>query len=312
MAINKQQQRALSQNNSVSLQSILALLPVTNHASSQKFKSYDRKDKKGRRNNRKYKQRKGGQDDNLYGENTLQRHSFDATITERLTSSPNVINIYAYCAQSTINDYANNTLGKQISYEQKTELGLTTYNRNRKKMRYARDIAKGLADLHNINNKELAMAVYRDLTPKNVVVVNGRVILNDFNDGEMLQRNVTSGSQCFFKRSPRDAKKTERVYYHSPEELHDNKLTEKVDIWALGSTIHFILVGYGPKQMAPGDSTDAIMSGLSINLPSNHTSSDSMENSLVEVINKCYRFDPKDRPHARDIVRDLDEILRES
>ena len=135
----------------------------------------------------------GRYDDNLFGQNTLMRHIIDAILTEHLTSSPNIINGYAYCAHSTINDFADKSL-KHIHISRRLTI--------RKKAEYVRDVARGLADLHGAESGEesLSMAVYNDLKPPNLVLMDDKVVLSDFNNGEILLRNAADGKQCYFQR----------------------------------------------------------------------------------------------------------------
>eukprot|EP00571_Detonula_confervacea_P003372 CAMPEP_0172327398 /NCGR_PEP_ID=MMETSP1058-20130122/59472_1 /TAXON_ID=83371 /ORGANISM="Detonula confervacea, Strain CCMP 353" /LENGTH=356 /DNA_ID=CAMNT_0013044435 /DNA_START=376 /DNA_END=1446 /DNA_ORIENTATION=- len=245
-------------------------------------------------------------DSDLFGQNTLMRHATDAILTEHLTSSPNIINVYAYCAHSTINDFADKSLKNNYRNED-YRIALTVRN----KAEHVRDIARGLADLHGAESGEesLSMAVYNDLKPPNLVLMDDRVVLSDFNSGEILLRNVTDGKQCRFQRHHMG----HQNYYDSPEELTKAApLSEKVDIYALGSVIYYIVVGRDPsKKLEGNDLVERVVGGIPPELPKKYSSSeDPIVNTLVKIMNTCHQKDPKERPNARDIVRDLDTLLR--
>ena len=94
---------------------------------------------------------------------------------ERLTASPHVINIFGYCGHSVMTEYAD---GKRLG-----ELADKAAKKPLARLRIARDIAHGLADLHGIDGDSNATFVHLDVNPANVVSVQGTLKLNDFNIG---------------------------------------------------------------------------------------------------------------------------------
>lgn len=71
---------------------------------------------------------------------------------ERLTSSPNVINIYGFCAHSVLNEYADGPrLGTFADKSKKKPL---------KRLEMARDIVSALADVHSIDGDNNATFVH--------------------------------------------------------------------------------------------------------------------------------------------------------
>ena len=114
-------------------------------------------------------------------------YPLDATLSAYLSSSPNVINTYAYCGQSSLTDYAKSTLER--AYRKDTP-------DRKEKVMYARDIAQGLVDVHNIMEGNCATTIYNELNPESLVVINNRVLLSDFSGAEMMRRNLNTGMQC--------------------------------------------------------------------------------------------------------------------
>jgi serine/threonine protein kinase len=109
---------------------------------------------------------------------------------ERLTSSPHVINVFGFCGHSVITEYAEGTrLGELADKSKRTPLA---------RLKIARDIAMGLADVHGIDGDGNATFVHLDINPANVVSIGGTLKLNDFNIGIILRWNQTSNQHCGF------------------------------------------------------------------------------------------------------------------
>lgn len=120
----------------------------------------------------------------------FEHNRIDAVAMERLTSSPHVINVFGFCAHSVMTEYAN---GQRVG---------TLADKSKRKplarLKIARDIASGLADVHEIDGSAEATFVHFDINPANVVSIDGTLKLNDFNIGVLLKRNETSGKTCGF------------------------------------------------------------------------------------------------------------------
>ena len=111
----------------------------------------------------------------------------DALAMEHLTSSQHVINIFSHCGNSVVTEYADgDRVGTLADTKKKIPLA---------RLKIARDIASGLADVHDAN------IVHLDVNLANIVSIGGKLKLNDFNIGVMQKRNVTSGKTCEFTSS---------------------------------------------------------------------------------------------------------------
>lgn len=111
---------------------------------------------------------------------------------ERLTSSPHVINIFGFCGHSVLTEYAD---GSRLG-----ELADKSRNKPLERLKIARDIANGLADVHGIDAPDgnNATFVHLDINPANVVSIGGTLKLNDFNIGIIRRWNTTSQKPCGF------------------------------------------------------------------------------------------------------------------
>ena len=128
----------------------------------------------------------------------MSRHFTDAVISERLSSSSYIIDIYAHCAQSVVNEIGKSNLRKDIrDHNHKNSRS------SRLIAQYALDLSHALADIHSVDSegRQNPTIVYKDLKPDNVLVTEGSILkLSDFNDSELLRWNVTSNAPCFFRR----------------------------------------------------------------------------------------------------------------
>jgi serine/threonine protein kinase len=122
----------------------------------------------------------------------FEHDRIDVVAMERLTSSPHVINAFGFCGHSVLTEFANGPrLGELADKSKSTPLA---------RLKIARDIANGLADVHGIDSKDGSNAtfVHLDINPANVVSIGGTLKLNDFNIGIIRRWNTTSQKPCGF------------------------------------------------------------------------------------------------------------------
>ena len=87
-----------------------------------------------------------------------EKHRTEAIAMERLTFSPHVIDVYAFCGQSILSELADGTsLGKLSDKSSRFE-----------RLKIALDVAEGLADVHGIDGIDNTTLVHFDINPGNV------------------------------------------------------------------------------------------------------------------------------------------------
>lgn len=230
---------------------------------------------------------------------TENRHRIDAVATERLTASDHVIDIYGYCGQSVINEFAED--GTLLRY-------IKEHKSSREKLEMARDVALGIADLHDFEGEGNATIVHKDIKPANIAISNGKLKLNDFNDAEFLQWHTRANRQCGFRRirwTPT---------YHSPEEVWETLLSEKVDVYALGAVIFFIMTGghhpYNSERISQYEKFKRVAKGVRAKIPSKMKhSKDPAIIALRESFLECQTFWANKRPSARQVANKLNAVL---
>lgn len=230
----------------------------------------------------------------------------DAISMERLTSSPHVINIYAYCGHSVVNDFADGPRLGDVANKIK--------GKPIEMLKIAADIAEGLADVHGIDGDGNATFVHFDINPANVISVNGSLKLNDFNIGVLRKWNVTSGEPCGIPT------KFPNPQWRSPEEaLRSTHLTEKVDVFSLGHIFFRIICGNEPwNKLEPGGKplketiNKKVRNGTLPFIPLHvMNSTDPAKKAIRDAMLDCYTFDPARRPSARSIADRLKISLSE-
>jgi serine/threonine protein kinase len=234
----------------------------------------------------------------------FEHDRIDAVAMERLTSSPHVINIFSFCGHSVMTEYADGkSLGELADKSKKTPLA---------RLRIARDIAQGLADVHGIDGDGNATFVHLDINPANVVSIDGTLKLNDFNIGIIRKWNTTSNQPCGFPAQYPNPQ------WRSPEEArNEQNLTEKVDIFSMGHIFFRLVCGHEPwHKLEPGgkpskqEMTEKVQKGILPTIPNFVKKSTQPEEVAIrEAMLRCYEKDPAKRPSAREIAVSLQKAL---
>ena len=133
--------------------------------------------------------------DRDYTQETYRYHIADAIAMERLSSSPYVIDEYAFCGQSAVTEYADGTARSLIKRTDKEGM------KPRERLVLARNLALGLADIHGIDhpNGRNATFTHNDINLANLARVHHSTIkFNDFNIGIMMKWDTKENMPCGF------------------------------------------------------------------------------------------------------------------
>jgi hypothetical protein len=228
-----------------------------------------------------------------YTARIYEHNRVDALVSERLTASPHVIDIYGYCGNAVLNEMASsNSMDNVAKHADLSPV---------KKLEYVTQAAQGIADVQSIDyfhhhhpssisssgsgrgsitsssyypsmtdtyhDPCNSTVVHNDMGPSNFLVAkNGRVKLSDFNLSVLQYWNTTTKGdtssnqhqheQCGFRHAHKCGVHGAMV---SPEScLESTSLTEKIDVYGLGSIIFFILtqghVPYAFNEFSDNDS----------------------------------------------------------
>jgi serine/threonine protein kinase len=172
------------------------------------------------------------------------------------------------------------------------------------KLDMALEMAESIADLHGF---EGGVIVHGDIyVDQWLRARNGKIKLNDFNLGHILDWNPIEQDYCKF-----DGGKFGEAPLKSPEEIFGSRYqTETVDIWGMGHTIYSLLTGLYPyyDEFSKKDKAlvlDAIMKGMKPFVDDRYRTRSFIESRLVEIMEKCWDNDPDKRVDIFTIVHHL-------
>jgi len=159
-------------------------------------------------------------------------------------------------------------------------------------LRIAAEIARGLAAAHVVG------VVHRDLKPDNVMLAEDRVVLTDFGiarvaDGsaEVLRTGMIVGTPA----------------YMAPEQLENQAVDGRTDVYALGTMLFELLAGQLPFQ---GDTPMSIAAQrMTTNAPDVRAIASQVPEGVAALVGEMLARRREDRPDAQAVV-DRVESLR--
>ena len=217
----------------------------------------------------------------------------DAMISERLTSSPHVLDIYGHCGLATLNQ-----VGTVIPHwSRNTSQPLV------KKLSLALQLSMAVADVHSIDGDNVVTAVWRNIKPENVLFIGERLTITDFDESILPWWSPAEKKPCKFHTIYSKPKLFQPLELSIPGKDSD----EKIDIYALGVMIYTILTGSLPfkqtnhfqfkeRGMVPVHRKKQMMK-------------DSISKTLWKVALQCMAQNPNERPSARHVVKALEKAL---
>lgn len=234
----------------------------------------------------------------------------DALAMSRLTFSPHVVDIYAFCGRTVFTEYAGGpSLGSIFDKAKKHRF---------RKIEIARDLAIGLSHVHygeNGANEDDIHITHFDINPANIVVTDDHKLrINDFNIAQFVRRNITSGEQCSMPPH-----KYPNAQWRSPEEVNETRyLTAKADVFSLGHIFYRLICGHEPwnKFEVGGKPTSAaiamkVKNGILPRMPEYVLSSKDPEIIAIrKAMIMCYTVEPNERPSSKAIAKFLEDELR--
>ena len=104
-------------------------------------------------------------------------------------SSRSVLDTYGFCGFDVLTPYASDgTLSSELRAWKRGTTKLSVLDR----LRYAVEVASGLAAVHDIDGEGLSSVAHGDLKGGQYLFMDGVITLGDFNRGRFLRRNSTA------------------------------------------------------------------------------------------------------------------------
>jgi eukaryotic-like serine/threonine-protein kinase len=174
-------------------------------------------------------------------------------------------------------------------------------------------LAKGVSAAHHVG------VVHRDLKPTNVMVSSDfnfeSIKITDFGVAKMAEEEIKSGVMGIKEGDENSLTGSQTLVgaipYMAPERFSTPQISKKAsDIWALGAMAYYFLTGKLPY----GRGFEAMARIQSGQLPAKPeyfglcSQLKVLEESLWELIQRCFTMDPESRPTADELVMSCGEL----
>eukprot|EP00977_Amphora_coffeiformis_P009868 scaffold2276_cov160-Amphora_coffeaeformis.AAC.6 len=235
----------------------------------------------------------------------IDRHRRDALVMERLSGSPNVADIYGFCGNSVLTEFASRTVDDVI-YPQRNgefrsdEVANSQTPEGRAKL--AMGVMRGLAVLHEVNGGPI---VHADIQAKQFLVSStGDVKVNDFNRCRIMASHKSSFQPCKFVIPTAPGKS------RSPEEYKEDYLDEKLDVYSGANVLYGILTGQKAwYTLSTSETKKYVKSGAIPIIPNSLRQPDTLDGVLANLTEMAYEVDPSKRISAHQLVVELGHAL---
>lgn len=150
--------------------------------------------------------------------------------------------------------------------------------------------------------------IHRDIKPKNIMVTaNHQVRVLDFGLAKTVQRMKTRDSDDSLSNASQDGLRLGTVPYMSPEQLREERLDYRSDVFSVGIVLYEMLCGKNP--FARDNYADTITAILSNELTPFEESDHYKTVGLRRIIRKCLAKNSEDRyQSATDLLIDLESV----
>lgn len=240
-----------------------------------------------------------------FTERHFDRHRRDAIVADRLTATSRSVDIYGFCGQSAIYEFAKG--GDLRRAIQKCVINPSTADsawNSTQKLTIAYQIAASLADVHNVDMEGRASIAHTDISTGQFISIDGddNFKINDFNRARLLRKNSINNTVCPFHV------KSNKGKFRSPEEYLYHAETEKIDVYSMGNIFWVLLHGMYPFEKISRKATKrAVSKGQRpVFEASLMTSDDTHIQALITATKMCWAQDPEKRASAREIQHYLE------
>jgi len=242
-----------------------------------------------------------------FTDRNYDRHRKDALASERLSGSPYVVDIFAFCQNTAVFEYGKggDIDGKLWPYDEEEEEHYVAELSSWEKLDMSYQVACGIADMHDVEEDGIASIAHTDITPSQFIYIDGKWKLNDFNRCRFMREKKEDKSVCGFEVGSNPGK------FRAPEEYAYEIETEKIDVYSMGNIFYAILSGLMPFEGIKAEKANKqVMEGKRPKIPSEVKESEDIAiQAILAATKKCWIQDPMERPPASEIRDELKSVM---
>eukprot|EP00980_Cylindrotheca_fusiformis_P000594 scaffold154_cov129-Cylindrotheca_fusiformis.AAC.11 len=218
-----------------------------------------------------------------YTERNFDRHRRDAVAMERLTSQLSILDIYAFCGNTGLFEFASGgSLEKSIYY---TSTDDEEQWSPEEKLMVAHQVASGINAVHHFEKDGIPAIAHTDIAGTQC---------------RFLAWNKKTNEPCGFEVG------SNAGVFRSPEEYDYDEETEKVDVYSVGNLFYGLLTGMFPfeiEKLSSKEVKQAVRRGERPNIDESYkNSTNPYTQALVKSISMCWIQDPEDRVSAAKLL----------
>jgi len=246
-----------------------------------------------------------------FNDRNYDRHRKDALASERLSKSPYVVDIYAYCANTAVFEYGKggDIDGRLWDWDEEEEKYRIVEIPSIEMLDIAYQVARAIAEMHDVEDDGYASIAHTDITPAQFIFIDGHWKLNDFNRCRFMRVKKEDDSPCGFYVGANPGK------FRAPEEYEFKEESEMIDVYSMGIVFYSILTGNSPWEgEKESKAQKKVIAGKRPIIPDDVLESkDVAIQAILRATQRCWQQNPNDRPKAyviRDDLRTVMDILK--
>jgi len=248
-------------------------------------------------------------------EDSFDEVQLEAIIMERMTKSPRIMDLYGHCGFSVSAELVPIEFEERVvpgegmqetkDVEERNKNGPRPYNNftAEEKLRFALEMAESIADLHGFED---GIIVHDDVQLCQwMTTPDGTLKLGDFNRATIMTWDEINGSYCKFDNGKAFGN------YRAPEEFAAINLDEQIDTFSFCNNIYGLITGLWDFYDTDDDQVvqkKLIARELAFVDPRWKDRSYE-EGKLVELLPKCWAYDPDERISIFDAVKFLRQAI---
>lgn len=241
----------------------------------------------------------------------------DALVSERLSSNPRFVDMFGHCGTSVATEYLSfgDLEGMVVPnggyIKQKFLMDIDDVHPQNQldptdKLAIALEMAEAIADMHGFED---GIIVHDDIQLSQFLLTDdGHIKLNDFNRAEVMLWDEDNNEYCKYRNGKGHGN------YRAPEEYMNKPLDEKIDVFSMGNNIYALLTGLW-MFYDMDDDEGAVQKRIDGEMPyidERYRTRSFPEAKLVEIMERCWVYDPKERADIFEVVDFLKHAIQEN